>query len=180
MGTEPTVANMETGEETTQEEPTLVSQYPFGSVKKQKIQFTQCLVSHWFKIILTSLVVGTTIGLALVDIQTNQGLTSIRNKVTQLKSVVRTDEKNMDNLIRKDDILTMKKQIESMRNEMKQESKELSSNVSDIAKELRKVKDNYKDMFRVFFTESNITLCARDGKTLATPVGGVFKFKISA
>jgi len=63
---------------------------------------------------------------------------------------------------------------------VKHDNNELSKEVENLSEELEKSNNKSEDMFRIFFNESNITLCARDGKTLTAPVGGNFRLEVSA
>ena len=181
--TEPAVSNMETGEVSQDDEETFASQFGLGKKKTKSYPFRQCLFAHWFKIFLTALVLGVIVGLVLVDIRTNRSLDSTEMKVSELKSVIKGDEKSINNLITNIDILTIKSQIVVIKNELKEvkdENVKLSSNITNMAEELRKSNQKSKDMFSIFFKESNITLCSKDGNKVISPVGGIFKLEITA
>merc|ERR1712129_71643 len=91
-------SNMETGEASTEDEETFAAQLGFGNKKTRSYPLRQCLYAHWFKLLLIALVIGTIIGLVLVDIRTNRSLDSTENRVSELKRVIKGDEKSIDNL----------------------------------------------------------------------------------
>jgi septal ring factor EnvC (AmiA/AmiB activator) len=127
---------METGE--VSDEETFASQFGLGKKKTKDYPFRQCLFEHWFKILLIVLVLGVIIGLVLVDIRTNRSLDSTEMKVSELKRVIKGDEKSINSLITNIDILTIKSQIVVIKNELKEvkdENAALSANISNLAEE---------------------------------------------
>jgi len=152
------------------------------SYKKNKSKFDSC-VRYWFQILVAASVLGTITGLILVKNWTENKIDGLGVEVSHLKTVITGNKKGTSNLTRSIDKLTLRNQITALKNsmnEIKRVNARLSDNMTQLAEQQEKSIAERRHLFKIFFIESNTTLCSQDRKTLISPVKDTFKLEIKA